>query len=334
MGTAARVRVTVEDAIGGIGRGAWERLAAGAPAFYGHAFLRSIEERPLTAGSKAFYLVARDGAGEPAAVLPLYLAHTADPFAADPDAPAVRILAGHMWHCYDTVLPSRLPVGPGLVGPLWEALADLAADTGADTWGLVNIPLGGELASALEGIGLELQETTPRYRLPRDPGPASVDDHLAGVGRSSRRTMRLYRRRAADAGAVVRFDTPDRALRRDVLDLCLATADKHAPGYYPPDELEALLRALGEDCRILRLELDGTLLAASICLLDRRSAHFWAGGSLYPDELNWSPQYVLFAAEMEAGLGTGRPVLEFGRRNDEFKTRYGLRQVRLGRVVG
>ena len=72
------------------------------------------------------------------------------------------------------------------------------------------------------------------------------------------------------------------------------------------------------------MELDGQLLACSICLLDRSTAHYWAGGASYPAELNWSPQYVLFGAELEHGFASGRRVLEFGRRNDEFKTRYRL----------
>jgi CelD/BcsL family acetyltransferase involved in cellulose biosynthesis len=118
-----------------------------------------------------------------------------------------------------------------------------------------------------------------------------------------------------------------------VLDLCVATADKHAPGYYPPVALGALIEALGPNCRIIRIELAGVLLATSICLVDTGRLHAWAGGCRYPQELKWSPQYVLFAAELEAGFATGLPVLECGRRNDEFKSRHGLQPLPLGRVV-
>jgi CelD/BcsL family acetyltransferase involved in cellulose biosynthesis len=97
--------------------------------------------------------------------------------------------------------------------------------------------------------------------------------------------------------------------------------------------MAALIRRLGDACRLIRVELDGVLLAVSICMYDASRMHAWAGGCRYPPGLNWSPQYVLFAAELETAFAAGLPVLECGRRNDEFKTRYGLRPQRLGRAV-
>jgi CelD/BcsL family acetyltransferase involved in cellulose biosynthesis len=202
-----------------------------------------------------------------------------------------------------------------------------------DVFGLVNVAWEGELANLLGGTALTGGETTPRYRLPRLPEIPTPQAHLATIGRSSRRAIGQYRRRADRAGARITFEMGRDALDTDVLDLCKRTADKHAPNYYPPTELGGLIVNLGTACRIIRVELDGVLLATSICLLDADRAHFWAGGCLYPAELNWSPQYVLFHAELEAGFRLGRPMLEFGRRNDEFKTRYGLRPHRLGRFV-
>jgi CelD/BcsL family acetyltransferase involved in cellulose biosynthesis len=335
-GAGARVRVTVTDSLAGVGRAAWDELAAacGASVFQSYDFLRSVESDPLTYPSTAFYLLARTGAGDLVAALPVYLQRTRDPFATGPGADAVLdALAGHVWHCYDTRLLHRGELTPRLVEQFWQALEDLAAEHRAQMWGLVNVPLHEPLARRLAAVGVAVEETAPRYRLPIAGGPATLDEHLAGIGRASRRSLRQYARRAERSGARITLRTGRDALDRDVLDLCLATADKHAPGYYPPDRLGALIERLGEACRILRIDLDGTLLATSVCLYDDTRMHAWAGGCLYPADLNWSPQYALFEAELRAGFDSGRPVLECGRRNDEFKLRYGLQAYPLGRAV-
>lgn len=324
--------VSVHRSIEQVGRAEWTALvrAAGAPVFYGFDFLAAVQAAPLSAGARAYYLVLRDGDGTLAAGLPVYLQDTVDPFG-DPAAGPVRALLGHVWHCYDTRLPSREPLTAALVGQVWAALEQLAGQLDAELWGLVNVALAEPLAGHLAAAGVPVEPTVPRYRLPVAGG--DLPAHLATISRSARRTLRQYARRAERAGAVTTLAEGRLALDSDVLALCLATADKHAPGYYPPAELAALVRRLGPDCAVLRVELAGTLLAASICLYDSGRMHTWAGGCRYPAELNWSPQYVLFAAELEAGFASGRPVLECGRRNDDFKRRYGLRPYLLGRAV-
>jgi CelD/BcsL family acetyltransferase involved in cellulose biosynthesis len=326
--------VDVIDSITDIGRAGWTEFSrrAGAPVFYSYDFLLSIERNPLSRPSTPFYLVSREPDGALAAALVLYLQETIDPFGPPGSGPA-RMLVGHLWHCYDTTIVSAGPLRQELVAAFADATHSLADNLDAGPRGLANVELGSPLAAQLTAAGLAAQETTPRYQLRVPPGGLTLDAHLAGVGRSSRRSLRQYARRAARMGARTTFEEGRRSLDADALGLCQATADKHAPGYYPAAELTELVLALGACCRLLRIELDGTLLAVSIGLLDDRRVHFWAGGCLYPAELNWSPQYVLFAAELEAGLASGRPVIEFGRRNDEFKSRYGLASVRLARCV-
>jgi len=325
----------VLDSVEQIGRREWEKLVAAcnAPVFYSYDFLRSIELHPLSRPSTPFYLVSRAPDGTLEAALVLYLQETVDPFAAQPGSPTLRMLVGGVWHCYDTTLLTSRPVTDDLVMSLAGTMRMLADDLGADVCGLVNVAWEGALADALRAAGLMGNETTPRYRLVPPGTGFTVDDHLAATGRASRRSLRQYVRRAARAGVQITFNEGRDALGDDVLELCTITADKHAPGYYPPTELGELLLRMGEACRVLRIDLDGTLLATSICLLDETRAHFWAGGCRYPREFNWSPQYVLFHAELEAGLALGRRTLEFGRRNDEFKQRYGLQRHRLGRFM-
>jgi predicted N-acyltransferase len=315
-------RVLVTDRLADLDRAAWQRLVerSGAPVFYSWNFLASIEKLPLTAGAQPYYLALGDPGGELLAATVVHAQQAANPFGAAGGG-AEPMLVGHLWHCYDSRLLSAVGLSSGLVTAFGQALDRLAEQLGMRSRGLHNLDRDGELAAVLDPCRLT---TGPvRYRLLPRPGE-DLATHLQGIGRASRRTMRKYRQRAAAAGVRVRFAAARDGLDADVLALCQATADKHAPGYYPPAALGQLLESLDEDCRILRVELDGELLACSICLFDARAAHFWAGGSRYPTELNWSPQYVLFAAELEHGFATGRPVLEFGRRNDEFKSRFGL----------
>jgi predicted N-acyltransferase len=299
----------------------WRRFteASRAPVFYSWDFLRSIEALPLTAGSEPYYLWTEDENGELTAATVVYGQTAVNPFGAPGSAPE-PMLVGHLWHCYDSRLLSARPLDRTVVDTFAAALDQLADELGMASRGLHNLDRSGELVE----LAGPLSDGASRYQL-RPSASDTLDSHLEQVGRSSRRTMRKYCRRAAEDGLRASFLAPADGLADDVLALCLATADKHAPGYYPPEALARLLRSLGDNCRILRLELDGELLACSICLLDADSAHFWAGGSLYPAELNWSPQYVLFAEELAHGFASGKPFLEFGRRNDEFKLRYGLR---------
>lgn len=321
-------RILVTTSINEIGKDRWDSLArrAQAPVFYNWDFVKSIEESPLTKGAEPFYLYSQDASEQLSLLTSLYLQTAVNPFAAS--TVPERMLVGHLWHCYDTRVLTETAPTIEQIRALKAEISDLAKRLGAVTCGLCNIDRSSQLAKAIEGAGFEPSNGASRYCLYPSEG-ATLSLHLEGVGRATRKTLKHYYRRAINAGTKISFVETDRALDEDVLNLCLATANKHAPGYYPPSELAALLKSLGENCRILRVELDGVLLAVSICLLDKQAAHFWAGGCLYPDELNWSPQYVLFAAEIENGLKSGRTRIEFGRRNDEFKKRHGLQAVGL-----
>lgn len=310
----------------------WAELCrrSGAPAFYGHEFLAAYEERPLQPIERALYVAVRTPAGELVAGVPAYVQPAADPFGVLASAlgrSAERVLISHVAHCYDTWVPALRP-DPATVGLVWRTLSDLAAERGVDAFGFANVAASGPLAAALEAMGERLIAGAPRYRLGLSPlqGP---EDYLGLLGPSTRKTLRRYVRRAAAAGVTVAWSAGGEGDLADVLSLCEATARRRAPGYYVPAAVEALVRRLGDRCRILRLRHDGRTLAASICLVDDRRFHTWAGGSLYPPGLGFSPQYVLFFEEVNAALASGRPVLEGGRRNDEFKARHGLRPVPL-----
>ncbi len=313
--------LVVTDRLEDLGFAAWQQLVdrSAAPVFYHWNFLRSIEKLPLTAGARPYYLAVREPSGQLAAATVVYAQQASNPFGPAGNGPE-PMLVGHLWHCYDSRLLSVHPLTEELVTGFATGLDRLADELGMHSRGLHNLDQDGPLAAILGPA--RLTAGAVRYQLT----PTAADDlasQLLAVGRSSRRTLRKYRQRAAAAGVRVTAGPAGPGLD-EVLALCQATAVRHAPGYYPPDALSRLLESLGERCQILRVELDGQLLACSICLLDHHTAHYWAGGASYPTELNWSPQYVLFGAELEHGFASGRRVLEFGRRNDEFKTRYRL----------
>jgi len=320
--------IFVASSVNEIGKYRWDDLVhrAQAPIFYEWNFVKSIEDNPLTTGAQPFYLYSEGLSGRLSLLTTLYLQTAVNPFGTS--ATPEKMLVGHLWHCYDTRVLTEATITAEQVQVLKAEITDLASKHGATTCGLCNIDRSSPLAQAIESAGYPVVNGASRYCLFPEAG-ATLSLHLEKVGRATRKTLKHYYRRAQNAGAKISFVPTDRALDEDVLNLCLATANKHAPGYYPPSELNALLRSLGDNCRILRVELGGVLLAVSICLLDADAAHFWAGGCLYPDELNWSPQYVLFAAEIEFGFLSGRSRVEFGRRNDEFKKRHGLQAVGL-----
>ncbi|WP_234472702.1 GNAT family N-acetyltransferase [Pantoea sp. S61] len=326
--------VEIFDTLKNIGKETWNTLKVHSEAsvFYNWDFIDSIEKNPLTKGAKAYYLLFKDIEDKPFSVLTLYLQTTLNPFDASALEPE-RMLIGHFWHCYDTKVLTNTIIDSEFLNFMRDQINALAYELNAKSCGLCNIVEQSEFATSLGAAGFLIESGASRYSIvPNET--LNLNQHLKkSVGRSSRRTLNHYIRRSKEAGVKITFESVSLGLTSDVLELCLATADKHAKGYYPPLELAILLKNLGDSCKLLKIELNGKLLAVSICLLDEESAHFWAGGALYPKELNWSPQYVLFAAEIEYGFMLGKRKIEFGRRNDEFKLRFGLTPIPLANWV-
>lgn len=329
--------------IGMVPAQAWDTLIreAGAGVFYRHGFLSAYQHSGLANASRTLYL-SLTAPGEPApwhggalsAALPAYAVHGAEiarvfalpALAADPRP----VLLSHLPHCYDTTIPVS-PAEPdpaACAATLWAALREEGRRCGAGAVGLINVPAGSATHAAVAAIPRVV--TVPaacRWSL-RAAELAGIEDFLATLSRSTRRTLRLARSRALRAGARVTTarhagaDTRPRPVA-DVVELCAATAAKHGSAYYPAAALDALLQELA-DYLVVRVQHEGQTLAASVCLLENGVLHTWAGGARYPPELNWSPNHVLFHAELELGFKLGVEVIECGRRNDEFKARHRL----------
>jgi hypothetical protein len=285
------------------------------------------------------YLVARDREGLPLAVLPAYLQSRYDPLGVlggvlegRPWASGPMLLS-HAWHCYDTCLPA-VTLSPALANAVCSSLRGLARDWGAAAFGFVNVAAGQRplLAGLLRGSGLRGARIDTRYRLPLDGlGPAA---YVAALGRNARRTMRRYERRALEAGARVETASPHDGLE-EVMQMCTLSAGKHGnASYYPAQAVEAFVRVLGATAKVVKLVLDGEVIAASICLRDGARFHSWAGGARYERGDRFSPNYVLLLGEVRAALEEGCAVMEGGRRSDDFKVRCGMRPIPLDAFLG
>ncbi|HEU4730039.1 MAG TPA: GNAT family N-acetyltransferase [Kofleriaceae bacterium] len=324
--------VTVSDDIDEIPAPAWGELmtAIRAPVFYRRDFVRAYQRSNLGGAMRTVYLTVAGGGGALAAALPAYLLDAAETgrvlgmpaLAADP-RPA---LLGHLPHCYDTALPIR-GGDPEVLAVLWSALRAEGRRAGAATIGLMNVPAGSPARAALERLpGVAVVPGAARWSLDASAYP-DLDRFLAVMSRSTRRNLRGARSRADRDGARIEITAhgpaDDHAAIDDAVALCVATAAKHGSRYYPGGPLRRFLGEL-DDYLVIRVRLGDRTLAASICLREASVLHTWAGGAHYPPELRWSPNHVLFHAELELGFRIGVERIHCGRRNDEFKARHRL----------
>src|SRR4051812_22561326 len=188
----------------------WDDLVTAdrAPLFYRPDVLRAYHHHPLRDVLSAFYLtVRREGGDDPIAVLPVYLQPADDPLgvlaAILPGfRPAGRpLLLSHVWHWYDTHLPAQ-ELTLDVVDAVCGELAQLAAVTGAQGLGFMNVADGSKLAAALRATGQEPQMIDARHVMDLG-GFDSVDAYLTSIPAHARQDLRRHARRAAASGARV-----------------------------------------------------------------------------------------------------------------------------------
>jgi hypothetical protein len=322
----------------GVSPAAWDEVvdAAGAPVFYRHRYLRAYAASGLSGADRMACLVATAG-GRAVAVAPAFLMTAYDPLrvlaplvAAAAGPPPARMLVTHAWHCYDTAVPSR-GAEPAALEAMCGRLVALAREWGADGAAVVNVDAAArpDLDAALRGLGFRAGMVETRYRRPL--AGLTPDGYLDSLARGARRTMRRYQRRGADAGVTVEVAEPPLRDLDELLDLCAISAAKHGnDAYYPRAAVEALVRGVEPHVRLVRLrDGAGRTIAGSICLLDPPRFHSWAGGARHELGRAFSPNYLLFLAEIEAAMRLGCATFEAGRRSDDFKRRHGMEPVPL-----
>ncbi|MEU9135275.1 GNAT family N-acetyltransferase [Streptomyces sp. NPDC048404] len=340
------ITVDVTDRIDEVDIAQWEQVATEsiAPVHYTPGYLRAYETSPLSPFLAARYVTATE-AGRTLAVLPCYLQKQGDPYGflravgiEDADGTA---LLGHNWYCYDTRVPVRA-TGPGqrsrVLGAVLDALRDLAAADGARTAGLVSVPEGDPVLDVARHKGWRVAPIVTRFQLPLHTGAGdgfgSYDSYLATLGARTRRTIRQYLRRAADAGVTTAVEAPRPDFLRRVGDLTRSTAAKYgSAGMYPESAFTDFVMALGDNARVVRVDRGDRTLAAAVVLLDEERLHMWAGGTSHATLDGFSPNYLLWATEIRTAIEGGKRWVEGGRGNAPMKTRHGMRPLRLHACV-
>ncbi len=334
----ARVFHSIEE----IDHAEWSGVtdAAGAPAFYDYAFLRAYERAPLQETDAFFYLTF----GQPAiAVLPAYIQSTDDAIGTIsglglPDrSPGDRILLSHVAHCYDTVLPARPGLSPGLAGQACETLADLARQAGVKWFAFLNVDGSSTTAAELEAAGLVKMAMNTRFRRDLSAYP-SVEEFVADIpSKKSRFTLRHSRSQGRRLGMEITAPDPGQAAvaADGAVELCRRTTARHGTAAYYPEQFGEFLARAGELVSVTEVRLGGRLAAASICLFDRSRFHLWAGGIDYEVTANIRSAFsLLLLPAVEETIRRGLAVVEGGRGNAGTKERFRLEPVPLFAFVG
>ncbi len=335
------IDITVATAFRDVDADAWAEVVtrSAAPAHYSPAYLGSYEAGPLSPFLAVRYLTATE-AGRATAVLPCYLQERPDPYDALREAglpvgegPA---LLGHNWYCYDGQIP-LVPTTPGRRDQVLHRVLDVLAETaradGASCAGLVNVTEGDPVLDVARDKGWLTAPMVTRFQLPVADVP-DYETYLNGLGSRTRGTIRRYLRRAADAGVTTVVERPDPDTLKTVCDFTRLTAAKHGSGdMYPEGPFVDFVMGLGERARVVRVDQGSDMLAGAVVLLDDQRLHMWVGGTPHATVDSFSPNYLLWGAEIRAAIDLGKVLVEGGRANQPMKRRHGMSPLALHACV-
>jgi hypothetical protein len=313
----------------------WDEFVrgCGAPVFYHTSFLTAYREARLQPGDSYAYLMLRDDDRSPQAVLPVALQPRMDPLgvltAHEPEVARQPVgLLSHVWHCYDTWLPTRQH-DQEIIRTILASFRTLAADLGAPWYGLVNVDATGPLARALNGLGAHGVPIDERYVLDLYP-EMRMEDYLAGLTSRHRAALVRQRRRAAEAGVRIRVvDAASADLDAHLVLVRLIGAKHGVEDFYPEGVFQDFQRRLGDAVRIVEVWLGDRLAGVGICFVDDQRFHFSTCGIDYSAAATFSPFYVLYYEALREAIRLGVPRFECGRRNGTLKLRFGLRPIPL-----
>jgi predicted N-acyltransferase len=326
------ITTSVYRDIADVPAGEWDHVVerTGAPVFYRHAYLSAYARTAVLPAQAQVLIIARDASGDPVAICPAGVQSPSDPLGAlsrhvEGYSPDDRSLLSHNWQCYDTRLPAA---GSGALPRIVETLHEVALEAGASWLGFINVADGPQLA-ALASAGFDVTEVDERFSLDLH-GISTIEDFLERLKASSRRNLRRYALRARESGVKVE----NLAVRDVDLDEAVAlirrTAARHGTAdFYRDGPYQDFLRSLGELVTAIRISDADRLLAVGFCMPDRDRFHMWTCGAVYQHDAAFSPYGLLFLETVRTALASGRPILEGGRRNREYKERHGLHRVPL-----
>lgn len=307
----------------------WDGLvaAAGAPAFYHHAFLAALEQLPLHAVEERAYVVGRAPDGALRCGIPAYVVQGVDPMRvlADhaPECVGEPVLLSHVWHCYDGT-PPVLDGDADAWGEIVAAVERLSREVGAARFCFANVEEDSEAARGLADAGIPDVEIDRRFVLDLAPF-ADYEAYLASLSKGARSNLRRYQRIADEAGAELRTLLPEAADLDAFVALARGNARKYGnEAYYDEERFPRFVRLLGETARVMEVRHAGRLIGGGIMLIDASHVHWWSVGYAEGAVDRLSPAYLVFSEIVRTAFAQELRWVECGRRNETFKLRHGL----------
>jgi CelD/BcsL family acetyltransferase involved in cellulose biosynthesis len=210
-----------------------------------------------------------------------------------------------------------------------------------DLWRIQRLRTSSALArTLLDGDGLHAAAHDLRLQ-PFLKLPGDVERFEAQFGAKQRSTQRRKWRKLTQMGAQARVvDDPEEVASTlgELLELrrCRAIAQnqryKHMDASYERFLLTAVHGLLPGGARLWRLDLDGTMLASRLNLIQGPREHSYLLG-LGDDHANLSPGNSLELQAINAAIREGRDELELGPGRDVYKYRLGASDREVARLV-
>jgi hypothetical protein len=335
-----QLNVEITDSFEQIDSAAYELFVrqSGASLFYDPRFLLAAQRSPLLPVHGSYYLVARDG-NRIVGFLPAYLQkiHTVDPLGVLSRTVGLADegrdlgLFSHIMHCFDSAIPTV--AGSTAAYPvLFDALATLAAQTGARYYGFLNVK-DDRLLSVARDCGLRVTYLVDRFYCDLD-GFRDFDEFVEKLPTDGRQEMNRQLRKFASSGAKAHVLAPPFDDRLEQLaELChLTTARYGTPEYFPAAPLAQFCRTCGDLVCLIVIEIDGRLVSGLICFEYADTFHLWSAGVVY-DRADFSPYTIGFATAYRYAFERKLRRVEAGRLNARIKTRLGLRPCQLHSVT-
>lgn len=327
--------VTVAHRVDDINSADWTHVVkqSAAPVFYTLDYLRSYEAYPVGSFDGGWFLTAYRGR-QPVAVLPVFRQPRPDPLGLLPPGAADHPgLLGHVWYCYDTRIPTTEADPADVYNAVLDRLVRLRDDIGVPLTGLVNVDASDPVLALGRDRGWYVAEADSRFQI-RVDGFGDFADYLAGLGRKPRQNLARHLRRAQDAGTTVAVVRPDADNLVEVCELCRLTASKFGNAdFYKPETFVPFVLGLGEHAVVVRVDGPSGMLAGAVSLVDESRFHMWVAGFRHATIDGFSPHYLLWATEVREAIERRLPLVEAGRRNDDFKYRHGATRVPLAVCV-
>ncbi len=282
-------------------------------------------------GQEPWTLIAEDSDGSLCGLAPLALERSRF-------ARTLRF-AGGSWNGLETLV-CRPGGEPELGRTLLEALHVRRAEW--DLWRVQRLPTSSALARMLLDGGGRLRAAAHDLRAqPFLELPADVESYEAQFGAKQRSTQRRKWRKLTELGAQARVVEDPAEVDSTVHELLelrrsraleMGQRHKHMDAHYERFLLASVHGLLPDGARLWRLDLDGTMLASRLNLIEGPREHSYLLG-LGDEHASLSPGNSLELQAINEAIRQGRTELELGPGRDSYKYRLGGQDREVARLV-